>query len=194
MEFRYDVIQLNRLNWRDFAKKSNPVAAALMAKVNVAPSGRARVKLECLRLLVTLKLNQAKTRLISGFVDSYLKLDGEQLARFEAEVRAAPFEQKEKVMEIVTSWMEEGLRKGRKEGEREGKRKGIELGQIEATRDSILEILETRFSRVPSPIRKTLKSIEDRRRLKLLLREAVTIPTLKGFEQRLGNGQSRQRH
>ena len=150
----------------------------------------------------TLKLNQAKIKLISGFVDSYLKLDGEQLEQFEAEVKAAPFEQKEKVMEIVTSWMEEGLRRGRKEGKqegikagiKEGKREGIELGQIEATRDSILEILETRFSRVPSPIRKTVKSIEDRRRLKLLLREAVTIPTLKGFEQLLGNGQSRQRH
>jgi hypothetical protein len=142
----------------------------------------------------TLKLNQAKIKLISGFVDSYLKLDGEQLEQFEAEVRAAPFEQKEKVMEIVTSWMEEGLRKGRREGKREGKREGLELGQIEATRDNILEILEARFSRVPSPIRKTVKSIEDRRRLKLLLREAVTIPTLKGFEQLLSNGQSRQRH
>ena len=202
MEFRYDVIQLNRLNWRDFAKKSNPVAAALMAKMDVAPGDRARVKLECLRLLVTLKLNQAKTRLISGFVDSYLKLGGEQLAQFEAEVKAAPFEQKEKVMEIVTSWMEEGLRRGRKEGKREGikvgiregKREGIELGQIEATRDNILEILEARFSRVPASLRKTLKSIVDRRELKLLLREAATVTTLKSFDQRLGNGQSRQRH
>ena len=35
MEFRYDVIQLNRLSWRDFARKHSPVAAALMAKMDI---------------------------------------------------------------------------------------------------------------------------------------------------------------
>jgi hypothetical protein len=43
MEFQYDVIQLNRLNWRDFLNKPNPVAAALMAKMNIALSDRVRV-------------------------------------------------------------------------------------------------------------------------------------------------------
>ena len=32
LDFRFTVIQLNRLNWRDFARRPNPVAAALMAK------------------------------------------------------------------------------------------------------------------------------------------------------------------
>ena len=34
---------------------------------------RPRVKLECLRLLATLRLNPARMRLISGFVDTYLR-------------------------------------------------------------------------------------------------------------------------
>ena len=49
LEFNYSVIQLNRLNWRDFLRHQNPVASALMAKMNIAPEDRPRVKVECLR-------------------------------------------------------------------------------------------------------------------------------------------------
>jgi hypothetical protein len=90
MEFRYDVIQLNRLNWREFVNRPNPIAAALMAKMDIAPGERARVKLECLRLLVTLKLNQARMKLISGFIDRYLTLNSEEQDEFNASVTALP--------------------------------------------------------------------------------------------------------
>lgn len=49
--FHYRVIQLNRLNWREFVRQPNPIASALMAKMNMAVEERPRVKLECLRLL-----------------------------------------------------------------------------------------------------------------------------------------------
>ena len=117
-EFRYDVIQLNRLNWRDFLKKPNPVAAALMAKMNIAPKERVRVKLECLRLLVTLRLDPARTKLISGFIDTYLKLNEIEQEEFDVEIRAQTSGETEQVMEIVTSWMEEGLRRGPSGGRR----------------------------------------------------------------------------
>ena len=41
-----------------------------------------RVKAECLRLLVTLRLNPAKMQLIFGFVDAYLRLDAEEDQEF----------------------------------------------------------------------------------------------------------------
>ncbi|MDQ2687409.1 MAG: Rpn family recombination-promoting nuclease/putative transposase, partial [Armatimonadota bacterium] len=71
LDFRYRVIQLNRLPWRRYVRQANPVASALMAKMRIAPADRPRVKLECLRLLATLRLDPARTQLISGFVDSY---------------------------------------------------------------------------------------------------------------------------
>ena len=40
LRFRYRVIQLSRLNWRDFVRRSNPVAGALMARMAHGP-GRA---------------------------------------------------------------------------------------------------------------------------------------------------------
>ncbi len=111
------MIQLNRLNWRDFLQQQNPVASALMAKMNIAPEDRPRVKSECLRLLATLRLDPARMQMISGFVDTYLRLNAEEEEIFRAEIaKFEPVEQ-EVVMQIVTSWMEQGLQQGRREGE-----------------------------------------------------------------------------
>ena len=35
--FNYEIVQLNQLNWRDFSEQKNPIAAALMAKMEIAP-------------------------------------------------------------------------------------------------------------------------------------------------------------
>jgi len=120
LEFNYTVIQLNRLNWRDYLRHDNPLASALMAKMAMQPAERPHVKLECLRLLATLRLNPARMQLISGFVDTYLKLSREEERAFQREVRATPTIERKKVMEIVTSWMEQGIKQGRKEGRQEG--------------------------------------------------------------------------
>ncbi len=71
LRFDYTVIQLSRLLWRRFVRQANPVANALMAKMNMATKERPKVKLECLRLLATLKL-PPRSKLIGGFIDSYL--------------------------------------------------------------------------------------------------------------------------
>lgn len=117
LEFNYEVIQLNRLNWRDYLRHENPVASALMAKMAMKPEERPRVKLECLRLLATLRLDPARMQLISGFIDMYLKLNREEERAFQAGVRANGGKEGKKVMEIVTSWMKQGIRQGRREGE-----------------------------------------------------------------------------
>jgi len=108
LDFNYDVIQLNRLNWRDFVRQPNPVASALMAKMNMAPADRPRVKLECLRLLATLKLDPARMQLISGFVDTYLRLNAQEEELFQRELDKIEPNEQEGVMQIVTSWQQEG--------------------------------------------------------------------------------------
>ena len=120
LEFNYAVIQLNQLNWRDFLQHENPVASALMAKMNIAPEDRPKVKSECLRLLATLQLDPARMQLISGFIDTYLRLTAEEEEIFRAEIGRFIPEEREVVMQIVTSWMEEGLQRGRLEGRLEG--------------------------------------------------------------------------
>ncbi|BAZ69414.1 hypothetical protein NIES4106_41860 [Fischerella sp. NIES-4106] len=110
LEFNFAFIQLNRLNWRDFVQQSNPVAAALMAKMQIKPEERPKVKAECLRLLATLCLDPARTRLISGFIDTYLRLNRQEEQRFQEEIGRLEEPEKEGVMEIVTSWGERAER------------------------------------------------------------------------------------
>ena len=118
LDFSYVTIQLNRLNWRDFLSSQNPVAAALMAKMKIQPEDRPKVKAECLRLLATLRLAPAKMQLISGFVDTYLRLNEAEEVVFEAELNRMGLSEEEeaRVMEIVTSWMEKGIERGFQQG------------------------------------------------------------------------------
>jgi predicted transposase YdaD len=118
LEFNFESIQLNRLSWRDYLNQRNPVAAALMAKMQIAPIDRPRVKAECLRLLATLRLDPARTRLISGFVDTYLKLNPEEEQAFQGEIGRLGAREQAEIMEIVTSWMEQGIERGIEQGER----------------------------------------------------------------------------
>ncbi len=119
MDFNFLTIQLNRLDWREFLSQPNPVAAALMAKMEIEPADRPRVKVECLRMIANLKLDKARTFLISGFIDNYLRLnpDEEQQFRVEVDKIKLPTE-REDVMELTTSWKEEGILQGRELGER----------------------------------------------------------------------------
>lgn len=87
-----------------------------MAKMNMQENERRQVKLECLRLLATLHLDPARMRLISGFIDTYLRLSAEDEKLLESEIATMESVQQEVVMEIVTSWMERGIEQGLQQG------------------------------------------------------------------------------
>jgi Domain of unknown function (DUF4351) len=109
MDFNFLTIQLNQLDWRAFLTQRNPVAAALMAKMKIAPADRPRVKVECLRMIANLKLDKARTFQLSGFIDNYLRLNPVEEQQFQVEVDTIKLPQeREKIMEITTSWMEQG--------------------------------------------------------------------------------------
>jgi Domain of unknown function (DUF4351) len=69
-----------------------------------------------LQLLANLGLNPAQIQLISGFIDTYLKLSDREKAVFEEELARIEPRQEEQVMRIVTSWMEEGIEQGLQQG------------------------------------------------------------------------------
>ncbi|MCA2523750.1 DUF4351 domain-containing protein, partial [Microcystis sp. M61BS1] len=139
----YQVVQLNRLNWRDFLNQPNPVASALMAKMNIAEKERAKVKAECLRLLITLRLNPAKMQLISGFIDTYLNLNPVEERQFQEEISTFSQPVQEGVMQITTSWMRQGIERGIEQGiERE---KTLIIRQLKRKLGEINPSLETKI-------------------------------------------------
>lgn len=115
LDFQYTVIQLNRLPWRRFVKQSNPIASALMAQMKMTPKDRPKVKLECLRLLATLKLDPAKSELIGGFIETYLQLSAEEMRKYQREFAKLTPAEKETTMELMTSWRREGRHEGKEE-------------------------------------------------------------------------------
>jgi len=104
LQFNYRVIQLNRLPWRRFVKQPNPAATALMTRMKMATRDRPRVKLECLRLLATLKLDPARSEIIGVFLDSYLKLTTEEFRRYRAGFDELAPEERTSTMHLATSW------------------------------------------------------------------------------------------
>ncbi len=142
LKFNYQVVQLNQLNWRDFLNSSNPVASALMSKMNIAAADRPKVKAECLRLLVTLKLNPAKMQLISGFVDTYLRLNKIEEQTFKTEIGTLVTEEKEEVMQIVTSWMEAGIEQG-----------------IEREKDLIVRLINRKLGKIEIELETQIRSL-----------------------------------
>ena len=113
LRFEYSVIQLNRLPWRRFVRQENPVASALMAKMKMSAKDRPKVKAECLRLLASLKLDPARTKLIGGFIDSYLRLTAQEMQQYERELARFTPTEREETMEIVTSWEQNGITRGK---------------------------------------------------------------------------------
>ncbi|MBE9146425.1 DUF4351 domain-containing protein [Planktothrix mougeotii] len=149
LEFNYTAIQLNNLNWRSFLNQPNPVAAALMAKMDFQPQERVRVKLECLRMLVTLQLNPAKIELISGFIDTYLRLNVTEEQQLETELKQANLVEEEQIMEIVTSWMEKGIEQGLEQGIGKGEQKIIKR-QLKRRFTTISPNLENQINNLSS--------------------------------------------
>ncbi len=124
--FEYQVVQLNRLDWREFLQTANPIAAALMARMRIANADRWRVKAACMRSLAGQPLSGVQRRLIGQFVDQYLPLNAPQEALFRAEVATFRQPEQEVVMELVTSWERKARAEGRVEGRVEGQRRLVE--------------------------------------------------------------------
>ncbi len=66
-------------------------------------------------------------------------------------------------------------------------RSGIEKGELKNARESVIEVLETRFENVPETLTNTLNQINDIQRLKQLHKRAILIESLASFEHLLSN-------
>lgn len=173
LSFRYDVVQLNRLHWRDYLQRPNSAAAALLARMDIAPADRVQVKAEIFRVLLTLRLRPEKARLILGFVETYLELTAQEELRLQRKLDILSASEQEKIMRMLLP------------GERAGIRKGRQEGRQETLREDILDALEARFKHVPYEVREKVQAIEPEARLKRLHRQAVLVENLEAFAEEL---------
>lgn len=108
-----------------------------LPKMRMEPHERVRVLVSSLRLLAQLGLDAARARLVSGFVNTYLRLTEQEEAQFQEELAKLSPQEREATMELTTTWKEEGIRegwqKGKQEGLLEGKQEGLRQEALNLT-------------------------------------------------------------
>lgn len=83
--------------------------------------------------------------------------------------------------EAVKTLEEEKHRPYMTTGERIGREQGLQQGSLEEGRMILFEALDERFGEVPAPLAETIQQLEDRDRLRRLLRQAISCASLDEF-------------
>ena len=125
LEFNYDVIQLNRYDWRAYRNSNNPAAIALMAKMGVEPQDRPKLRADCIVRLLRQRLPDKRKDPLMRFVDAYLRLNTTaEREEFKREIKRLKPRERKEAMTYMTSWERSGYDKGKLEGKHEGKLEG----------------------------------------------------------------------
>ncbi|NLI12953.1 Rpn family recombination-promoting nuclease/putative transposase [Pelotomaculum propionicicum] len=162
LNFRFYKLELKKLNWREYIKSDNPVAAALLSKMGFKPEEKVKVKLEFMRMLVRMKLDPARMELLAGFFETYLKLNREEEEQYNRELGTLDRKEVDIIMQITTSWHE----KGRAEG------------NIEARREVIRKYLDRRFGKKSAGLQEKVQQMSSLKVLDYVLEELFAANTL----------------
>src|SRR5690625_4618077 len=121
LDFNFLMFQLNTMNWRDYLQSKNPVAAALLSKMNYNEEEKIQVKKEFLRMIVKMELNPARARFILGFFERYIMLNEREEATLMKEIKQ--MDESDDIMHLPISWEEKGIKKGIEQGIEAGEEK-----------------------------------------------------------------------
>jgi hypothetical protein len=154
-------------NWEFLEQNKNPFAVVIMAylkskETSKNPLVRLENKLTIVRLLYQRGYTRRTIIQLFRLIDWMMILPQELKAEFETELRSYEEEQK---MPYITSI----------------ERSGIEKGMLKNARESVIEVLETRFENVPESITNTLYQISNIQQLKQLHKKAILIESLESF-------------
>jgi hypothetical protein len=114
VRFDYRPIKLKQLDHRDFLSSNNPLAYALMAKMDYDRRQRARLKADFLRLILGCPIDPARKSLLAEFVGTYVPLSPPEQLEFQGLVSTD--QQYQEVEHMVSVFELEGIKKGRAEG------------------------------------------------------------------------------
>lgn len=138
LSFQFLMLELRKMNWRHYIHSNNPVAAALLSKMDFTKKERIQVKKEFLRMLVKMELNPAKAELINGFFETYLTLDESEENQLMEEINQLDRGEAEQILKLPNSWIDKGIERGIE--------KGIEKGKMEEKKKIALKMLKEGLS------------------------------------------------
>ena len=171
LKFKFYTLELKKRNWRNYIREDNPVAAALLSRMGYTPQERVQVKLEFVRMLTRLPLNQAEMALLTGFFETYLSLNQKEEEKYNMEMRKLNPEEVKIMKEVTTSWHEKGRKEGREEGREEGQK------------ELLIRLIKKRFPEVPTDWEKKIQELPKEKLVTLgeAVLEASSIKELSKF-------------
>jgi len=140
LDFNFLQLHLKRHSWKDYLKKANPVAAALMSCMDYKEEEKIQLKTEFLKLILRMRLDPARMQLLIGFFETYAQLtwQEEEIVQRKLTEELPPGEVKE-MTEILTSYHLRGKEEGRAEGRAEGRVEGRAEGRVEGRAEGRVE-------------------------------------------------------
>ncbi|MFN6540714.1 MAG: hypothetical protein RM021_030840 [Nostoc sp. EkiNYC01] len=153
--------------WQTLEQTTNPFGIVVMAHLrtkatNQNPESRLHWKLRLVRMLFEKGYNREEIIGLFRFIDWIMSLPEELANNFKTELRN---DEEAGRMRYVTSI----------------ERLAKQEGRVETARESIIEVLEVRFGEIPNTIIEKINGINDVSMLRILLRQAIAIPSLDAF-------------
>ncbi len=171
--FKYHILKLSSIDYRQFLNSNNPLAFALMAKMKWSRRQIVRLKADFLRMILGTGIDPARQSLLVEFVETYMPLVEKQREEFLTLIQSD--QAMTEVSKMVTTWELEGIKKGRVEGRQEGRVEGVQA--------SLRRVLQTRFGLIPQFIEKKISQTSDDSVLEQMLKQAIVASSLDEFEQ-----------
>ena len=167
--FTFPVIKLLDFDREGIEKDDSPFAIVTRVQLAKLKSERDTARRYSFRMELTKELylrNYSREQVIRlyRFIDYVLKLPKLKALQFKQEMEL--FEEGRR-MPYVTST--------ERIAREEGMLQGISRGQLETTKEDVLEILEVRFGNIASVMKEKISSCGDMNRLKKALRQAVLV-------------------
>lgn len=156
------------MDYRQFLKSENPLAFALMAKMNYKRSQRVRLKADFLRWILGAPINPARQSLLLDFVETYVALNRTEENEFERIVEHKP-EYKE-VEKMITTYEKRGIKKGRQEGRKEGRKEALIL------------LIEKRFGSQDEQFKDQVRRIRSVKKIEFLMVQILDAKSIGELE------------
>ena len=112
LRFRYESIQLARLDVEEYRKGVGPVGAALGALMDSSRTReRAELRASLLLQIIESGFDEARQLLLANIIETYLELSAEEWERYQQVVSRKEYR---KVQEVDETWMDKLLRRAKR--------------------------------------------------------------------------------
>lgn len=188
LSFKFYTLVLRRLSWKDYIHYNNPAVAALLSSMSYDKEERLSLKLAFYKMLLRMKLDPARQRLVILYFESYLTLSREENKELDRLIRNEfSLEEVNKMEEMMIEWEIQGYEKAKDDinrlkdqasraqdeasrAEKHAKQYKEELDQAkEESIEMILHYAKQHYNQIPSGWPSTLKELS--------LKELFTLRT-----------------